>query len=102
MRQDTRGEGNDAFLTGPRKLGEIMEKLEILVNEMMADEGPLPVDLGSVGVHDTKTTHGESDTINDMSYEEMCVITWKVYKNRQGSRQEGTERIGNVASWERS
>ena len=28
------------FLTGPRKFDEIMEKLEIIVNEMMADDGP--------------------------------------------------------------
>ena len=27
------------FLTGPRKFDEIMEKLEIIVNEMMADDG---------------------------------------------------------------
>ena len=35
MRKDIRRE----FLTGPRKFDEIMEKLEIIVNEMMADDG---------------------------------------------------------------
>ena len=34
------------FLMGPRKFDEIMEKLEIIVNEMMADDGPVPVDPG--------------------------------------------------------
>ena len=42
------------FLTGPRNLDEIMEKLEIIVNEMMTDDGPVPMDLGNVGTHDTK------------------------------------------------
>ena len=32
------------FLTGPSKYGEIMEKLEIIINEMMADDGPVPMD----------------------------------------------------------
>ena len=36
------------FLTGPRKFDEIMEKLEIIINEMMADGGPVPMDLGNV------------------------------------------------------
>ena len=31
------------FLTGPRKIDEIME-LEIIVNEMMADDGPVPME----------------------------------------------------------
>ena len=37
------------FLTGPRKFVEIMEKLEIVVSQMMADDGPVPMDLGNVG-----------------------------------------------------
>ena len=46
MPEDIRQE----FLTGPRKFDEIMEKLEIIVIEMMADDGPIPMDLGNVGV----------------------------------------------------
>ena len=42
--------------TGPRKFDEIMEKLEIIVDEMMADDGPVPMDLGNVSGHDTKST----------------------------------------------
>ena len=38
MQKDIRRE----LLTGPRKCDEIMEKLEIIVNEMMADDGPTP------------------------------------------------------------
>ena len=36
------------FLTGPRKSDEIMQKLEIIINEMMSDDGPGPNDLGNV------------------------------------------------------
>ena len=41
------------FLTGQRKFDEIMETLEI-INEMVADDGPVPMDLGNVGTHDAK------------------------------------------------
>ena len=37
------------FLTGPRKFDDIMEKLEITINGMMADDGLVPMDLGNVG-----------------------------------------------------
>ena len=60
------------FLTGPRNFDKIMEKLEIIVNEVVADDGPVPMDLGSVGVHDTKTTQNDSHTSNDMSCEDAC------------------------------
>ena len=48
------------FLTGPRKFDEIMEKLEIIINEVMADDGPTPMDLENVSGYDTKTTQGDS------------------------------------------
>ena len=35
------------FLTGPRKFDEVMGKLEIIINEMMADDGPTPMELGN-------------------------------------------------------
>ena len=44
------------FVTAPRNFDEIMEKLEI-INEMMADDGPAPLDLGNVG-----TPRCEDDT----------------------------------------
>ena len=47
-----------------------IEKLEIIVNEMMADEGPTPMDLGYVGAYDTKTT--QRDLRNDVSHEDVC------------------------------
>ena len=59
------------FLTGPRKFDEIKEKLEIIVNEMMADDGPVPVELENVNTHDTKMTQNDSDTSNDMSHEDV-------------------------------
>ena len=89
------------FLTGPAKLGEIVEKLEIIVNKMMADDGPVPMDLGNVGVHDTKTTQSDPDTSNDMSYEDVCHCLERI-QSRQKSRQEETDWIGNMASWVRN
>ena len=77
------------FLTGPRKLDEIMEKLEIIINEMMADDGPTPIDLGNASGHDTKTTQGDSDTSNDVSYEDVCAIAWKGYKAGKGAGKKG-------------
>ena len=65
------------FLTGPTKLDEIMEKLEIIINEMMAD---VPMGLGNVGTHDARTTQSDQDSSNDMSYEDVCAIAWKGYK----------------------
>ena len=44
------------------------------MNEMMADDGPVPMDLVNVGAHDTLTTQSDSDTSNDMSYEDVCAI----------------------------
>ena len=54
------------FLTGPRKFEEIMEKLEIIINEMTADDGPVSMDRGNVGTHDAKKTPSDSDTSNDI------------------------------------
>ena len=77
------------FLTGPRKFDEIMEKLEIIIKEMMADEGPVSMDLGNVSGHDTKSTQGDSDMSNDMSYEDVCAIAWKGYKAGKGAGMKG-------------
>ena len=61
------------------------------------------MDLGNVGTHDTKMTQNDSDTSNDMSYEDVCSIhCLERIQGRQGSRQEGTGWIRNMASWERS
>ena len=50
-----------------------MEKLEIIINEMTADDGPAPMDLDSVGTHDARTTQSDQDASNDMSYDDVCV-----------------------------
>ena len=83
------------FLTGQRKFDEIMEKLEIIVNDMMADDGPVPMDLRNVGTHDAKMTQSDSDTSNDMSHDDVCDRFERVQR-RQGNRQERTERIRRV------
>ena len=54
-----------------------MEKLETIINEMMADDGPAPMNLANVGMQDTKMTQSDQDTNNDMSYDDMCAIAWK-------------------------
>ena len=82
------------FLTRPRKFDEIMEKLEIIINEMMADNGPVPMDLGNVSGHDTKSTQGDSDTSNDMSYEDVCAVAWKWYKTGKGAGKKGPNGLG--------
>ena len=68
MPRDTKRE----FLKGPRKFDEIMEKLEITINGMMADDGPVPIDLGNVGTHDATTTQSDQDASYDMSYDDVC------------------------------
>ena len=65
------------FLTGPRKSST---KSWRKLNEVMADDGPVPKDLGSVGAHDAKTAQSDSDTSNEMSYEDVCAMHWKGYK----------------------
>ena len=48
-----------AILTGARKFEEIMEKLEVIINEIMVDDGPMPVDLG---IHETTMTRTRTTT----------------------------------------
>ena len=50
------------------------------------------MDLGSVSGYDTKTTQGDSDTSNDMSYEDVCATAWKGYKARKGAGKKGPNR----------
>ena len=77
---------------------KLMEKLETIINEMMADDGPVPMDLGNVGTHDTKMTQSDLDTGNDMSYEDVCAIAWKGYKASKGT---GKKRPKGPEVWHR-
>ena len=63
------------FVTGPRKIDEIMEKLKII-----------------------KMTQSDSDTSNDMSYEDVCAIAWKRYKASKGAGKKGPNGSG---TWHR-
>ena len=56
---------------------------------MMADDGPVQMDLGNNGTHDTKMTQNDSDTSNDMSFEDVCAIAWKGYKTGKGAGKKG-------------
>ena len=90
------------FVTAPRNFDEIREKLEIIINEMMADDGPVPLDLGNFGTHDARTTQSDQDTSNETSYDDVCAIAWTGYKADKRSRQERTKWSRNVISWKRS
>ena len=66
--------------------------------EMMADDGPVPMVLGNVGTHDTKMTRNDSDTSNDMSYEDVRAIAWKGYKVGKGAGKKG---LNGSGTWHR-
>ena len=68
------------------------------MNEMMADDGPVPMDLGNVGTHDTKMTQNDFDTGHGMSYEDVCAIAWKGYKAGKGAGKKGPNGSG---TWHR-
>ena len=78
------------FLTGRRKFDEIMEKLEIIINEMMADCGPVKIGLGM----SVRTTQGDQDASNDMSYDDVCAIAWKGYKSGERTGKKGPNEAG--------
>ena len=82
------------FLTGPRKFDAIMEKLEIIINEMMADDGPVPMDQSNVGTHDAKTAHCDSDTSNGMPYGDVCAIAFIWCKADKGTGKKGQNGLG--------
>ena len=73
------------FPTGPRKFDKIMEKLGMIINEMVADDGPIPMDLGSVGAHDAGMMQGDQEMSNDMSCDDTCAIGRKWYKAGKGA-----------------
>ena len=75
-----------------------MEKLGIIVHEIMTDDGPVPMDSGNVGMHDGKASRNDSDASNDMSYEEVCATAWKGYKAGKGAGRKGP--TGSV-TWHR-
>ena len=90
------------FLAAPRKFDDIVEKLEIIINEMTADDGPVPKNLGTVGTHDARTMQRDHDASNDMSYDDALCDRVERIQSWQRSRQERTERSRNVASRKRS
>ena len=90
------------FLTAPRKLDELMEKLEIVINEMMADDGPAPIRPG-------KRWCARCDEGTEWFGHEQRHVVRRCVCDRmeriqgwQRSRQARTERSRNVASWKRS
>ena len=73
-----------------------MEKQEIIINEMTADDGPVHMDLGNVGTNDAKMTQSDSDTSNDMSYENVCAIAWTGYTAGKRACTQGPNGSGGV------
>ena len=59
---------------------------------MMADDGPVPVDLGNFGAHDSRMTQSDSAMSNDMSYDDVCANTWEGYKAGKGAGKTKTKR----------
>ena len=59
---------------------------------MMADDGPVQMDLGNVGTHDAKMTQSNSDTRNDMSYD-VCDRLER-YKAGKGTGTKGPNGSG--------
>ena len=57
---------------------------------MMANEGPVPKDLGNVGTHDAGTTQSDRDTNDDMSHDDVCAIAWRGYKAGIGVGKTGS------------
>ena len=81
------------FPTGVTKLFEITEKLSIIINEMVPDDGPVPKDLGSVGMQVARTTHSDQDASNNMSYDNVCAIAGTIIKlAKEHTRKDQTER----------
>ena len=89
------------FLTGLRTFEEIMEKLEIIINELMADDGPEPKDLGNVGKHNARTTQSDQDASNVMSNDDACDRVERTPSWRR-SMQERIKRSRDVVSRKRS
>ena len=52
---------------------------------MMAEDGPVPWDVGNLDTHDAKTTLSHSDTSNDMSHDDVCAIASKGYRAGKGA-----------------
>ena len=75
-----------------------MEKLEIIVSEMMVDDGVIPMGLANVGAYDAKTTRTDSDASNDRSYQDVCATAWKGYKAGKGASKNGPNGSG---TWHR-
>ena len=90
MPKDIKGE----LMTRLMKLDEIMEKLEIIIHGMIADDGPVPLDLENVGTHDARTTQCDQDANNDMSCDDVCSIAWKEFKAGKGAGKKGPNGAG--------
>ena len=75
-----------------------MEKLEVVINEMMTNEGRVAMDLGDTGAHDAKMTQCDQETDNKMLHDDMCAIAWKRYKVGKGSGKKGIDGRG---TWNR-
>ena len=78
------------FLTGPRNFDVTAETSEIIINEMIADEGPVPMNLENVSTDDARTTY--------MSYDDVCAFAWNGCKARKGA---GKQAPNGAGTWYR-
>ena len=88
---------------GPRKFDEILEKLEIIVNKMNAPTTGQCQWTWATSVCTTqKASQNDSDASNDTVTRRSVCHWMERAQNWQGSRQERTDRVGDMASWKRS
>ena len=77
------------FLMGPRKFDEIMEKLEIVDNEMMADDGPTPM------VRTTRRRHRVTQQRAATCHTKTCVPS--LGRSTRPAKEQ--EKRASIASW---
>ena len=94
-------------LTEPRTFSEIRKKLEIIMNETMATEGPVPMDLGNVsglnhlvsrnagGAQWTWNSGAAENVMPRNMFSEIGIRHTERPKNEKGLRGPGTENIKN-------
>ena len=72
----------------------------------MADDEPVPMDLGSVGAHDARMTQSDQDASNDMSYGDVRdsverIQSWQRFRQERNGRGIEEKEPGKWASGER-
>ena len=62
------------FFICPRQFSEIVEKLEVIITEMIADDTSGPMDLVNINAQDSKSSFGDDEPRHGVSYDDTCAI----------------------------